>query len=91
MNLKKFAMFTLTLTLITGVISTPVSAFASETETVSENVTIVENSSVDELVETEGENTYLSSLSFSPSDFVFNKITSLIRGRFTFNFITFFF
>ena len=57
MNLKKFAMFTLTLTLITGVISTPVSAFASETETVSENVTIVENSSVDELVETEGENT----------------------------------
>ena len=57
MILKKFAMFTLTLTLITGVISTPVSAFASETETVSENVTIVENSSVDELVETEGENT----------------------------------
>lgn len=57
MNLKKFAMFTLTLTLITGVISTPVSAFASETETVSENVTIVESTSVEKVMEPEIENT----------------------------------
>lgn len=78
MILKKFAMFTLTLTLITGVISTPVSAFASETETVSENVTIVENSSVDELVETEGENTEVQE---STVNFLYSTKDTAMKGK----------